>query len=98
MEVEYNFEWDFYKARSNQSKHGVSFQQATQVFKDPIALTLFDEEHGLDEERWTTLGQLPDGQYLLVIHTFEQQDNRIDIRMISARKATKNEIRQYEGE
>jgi uncharacterized DUF497 family protein len=98
MEVEYNFEWDFYKARSNQSKHSVSFQQATQVFKDLMALTLFDEEHSLDEERWTTLGQLPDGQYLLVIHTFEQQGDRIDIRMISARKATRNEICQYEGE
>ena len=63
-----------------------------------MALALFDEEHSLDEERWTTLGQLPDGQYLLVIHTFEQQDDRIDIRMISARKATRNEICQHEGE
>jgi uncharacterized protein len=96
--VEYNFEWDPSKARSNQSKHGVSFQQASQVFRDPMALTLFDEEHSLDEERWTTLGQLADGQYLLVIHTFEQQGDRADIRIISARKAIKNEIRQYEGE
>jgi uncharacterized protein len=96
--VEYNFEWDPSKARSNQSKHGVSFQQASQVFRDPMALTLFDEEHSLDEERWTTLGQLADGQYILVIHTFEQQGDRVDIRIISARKATKNEIRQYEGE
>jgi uncharacterized DUF497 family protein len=96
--VEYNFEWDPSKARSNQFKHGVSFQQASQVFRDPMALTLFDEEHSLDEERWTTLGQLADGQYILVIHTFEQQGDRVDIRIISARKATKNEIRQYEGE
>ncbi|MGA7932707.1 MAG: BrnT family toxin, partial [Kovacikia sp.] len=85
------------KARSNRSKHGVSFQQASQVFRDPMALTLFDEEHSLDEERWTTLGQLADGQYLLVIHTFEQQGDRADIRIISARKATKNEISQYKG-
>lgn len=98
VEVEYDFGWDVYKARSNRSKHGVSFQQASQIFKDPMALTLFDEEHSLDEERWTTLGQLPDGQYLLVIHTFKQQGDRIDIRIISARKATNNEIRQYEGE
>jgi uncharacterized DUF497 family protein len=96
--VKYNFEWDSSKARSNQSKHGVSFQQASQVFKDSMALTLFDEEHSLDEERWTTLGQLPNGQYLVVIHTFVQQGDRVDIRIISARKATKNEIRQYEGE
>ena len=63
-----------------------------------MALTLFDKEHSLDEERWTPLGQLADGQYPLVIHTFEQQGDRADIRIISARKATKNEIRQYEGE
>lgn len=96
--MEYNFQWDSNKARSNQSKHGVSFQQASQVFKDPMALTLFDEEHSLDEDRWATLGQLSEGQYLLVIHTFEQQGDRMDIRIISARKATKDEIRQYEGE
>lgn len=63
-----------------------------------MALTLFDEEHSLDEERWTTLGQLADGQYVLVIHTFEQQGDRVDIRIIPARKVTKNEIPQYEGE
>lgn len=63
-----------------------------------MALTLFDEEHSLDEERWATFGQIPDGQYLFVIHTFKQQGDRIDIRIISAQKATKNEIRQYEGE
>jgi uncharacterized DUF497 family protein len=96
--VKYNFEWDSSKAWSNQSKHGVSFQQASQVFKDSMALTVFDEEHSLDEERWTTLGQLLNGQYLVVIHTFVQQGDRVDIRIISARKATKNEIRQYEGE
>ncbi|NJL56955.1 BrnT family toxin [bacterium] len=86
------------KARSNQAKHGVRFQQACQVFQDPMALTLFDQEHSLDEDRWITLGQLPDGQYLLVVHTFKQQGDRVDIRIISARKATKNEIRQYEEE
>ena len=52
----YNFEWDNKKNKSNQKKHGVSFEQATTVFQDPRALTLFDDEHSITEERWVTLG------------------------------------------
>ena len=56
MFMRYNFEWDNNKNKSNQKKHGVSFEQATAVFQDPLALTLFDDEHSITEERWITLG------------------------------------------
>ncbi|MGB7415480.1 MAG: BrnT family toxin [Thermosynechococcaceae cyanobacterium] len=95
--MEYNFQWDPKKARSNVSKHGISFRLATQVFKDPRALTLFDEEHSLDEERWMTLGLVPSGQCLVIIHTFEEQGNEVDVRLISARKATRQEVQDYQG-
>jgi uncharacterized DUF497 family protein len=95
--MQYHFQWDPKKERVNRQKHGISFRLATQVFRDPMAMTLFDEEHSEDEERWITLGKPGNGPYLVVIHTFEQVDANITIiRMISARPATKPEIRQYE--
>jgi uncharacterized protein len=97
--VDYNFKWDPGKAVSNLSKHGISFRQATQVFKDPMAMSMFDEEHSFDEDRWITVGLTSSSQYLLVVHTFNQTDDRtIKIRIISARKAAKREIQRYEGE
>lgn len=61
-------------------------------------MTVFDEAHSLDEERWITLGQSASGQYIVVVHTFDQvEENRVEIRIISARKATRQEIQQYEG-
>ena len=67
------------------------------VFRDPLALTVFDEAHSEDEERWATLGQAENRQYLVVIHTFEQASpSEVRIRLISARAATKHEIDDYE--
>ena len=66
----YQFEWDAAKARRNQTKHGVSFKLAMSVLRDPLALTVYDEDHSDEEERWVTLGQAANGQYLIVIHTF----------------------------
>jgi len=61
--MQYNFEWDPVKARSNADKHGVTFEQATGVFKDPMALSKFDEDSSSsDEDRWITLGQV-NGQH-----------------------------------
>lgn len=95
--MQYNFQWDFNKERINQNKHGVTFREATQVFQDPMALTLFDQEHSIDEDRWITLGVTLSGQYLVVVHTFDENVNSdVSIRMISARKATRYEIQQYE--
>ena len=92
----YNFEWDFEKEKQNNRKHKVSFLRATTVFRDPNQITVFDEEHSNDEERWITLGIDGYGILLIVIHTFEQATHYVNIRLISARKATKTEIKQYE--
>lgn len=69
--MEVNFEWDPKKARLNRQKHRISFEQAATVFRDPRAVSLYDEGHGTPEDRWITLG-LSDGRGLLVVcHTFE---------------------------
>ena len=98
--MQYNFQWDRKKASSNRKKHGITFRQAAQVFNDPFMLTLYDDEHSDDENRWITLGQTQttSGFTLVVIHTYhEQNENAVNIRIISARPASKHEIRQYEG-
>ncbi len=96
--MEYDFEWDPGKARSNLAKHGLSFRQGAEVFKDPNMMTLFDAEHSQDEERWITLGVVGIGKYLLVVHTFTEIDaETAEIRIISVRPANRVEIQQYGG-
>lgn len=93
----YEFEWDPVKAESNLRKHGVDFERATQVFRDPLALTIPDEEHSDNEVRWITLGKDMLDRYLVVVHTFEQVSNELGrVRLISARRPTKSEIHTYE--
>jgi len=93
----YQFEWHLTKAAANLKKHGVSFEQATGVFKDPVALTIYDADNSDEEDRWVTLGQIQQQHYLVVVHTFrDSQADTVRIRMISARPATKHEIKQYE--
>lgn len=93
----YHFEWDPIKARGNLRKHGVAFERAATVFKDPKSLSQFDNEHSSHEDRWVTLGIDRNGVLLVVCHTYwdEARDESARIRIISARKATKNEIKQY---
>ena len=92
----YRFTWDDTKARSNASKHGVTFKQAMSVLRDPLALTIFDREHSDQEERWITLGRAANGQYVVVVHTFQHTGpNEVEIRIISARKADKDEVNDY---
>ena len=96
--VQYDFEWDPVKAQANLKKHRVSFEAAVTVFRDPRALTVFDEEHDEDEDRWVTLGIADDEGLLVVIHTFRETNRQqITVRMISARRATRKERRQYEA-
>lgn len=97
--MRYNFEWNPTKALSNVQKHGVTFELAAGVFKDPMALTVYDEDSSSNEEdRWITLGKANGQHYLVVVHTYhDQYDNEVTIRLISARPATKHEIQQYEG-
>jgi len=96
---EYHFEWDATKAISNQRKHGISFDLAATVFRDPLMISIPDEEYSETEERWITMGQAESSKLLLVIHTYlEISVNAANVRMISARPATKHEQRQYEAE
>ena len=93
----FDFDWDANKARANLRKHEVSFRLATSVFRDPLAVTIFDEEHSIDEERWVTLGRAQNGQVLVVIHTSEEVSaTELHIRIISARRAEPAEVRDYE--
>jgi uncharacterized protein len=95
-EFEYNFEWDVRKAGANVQKHGVSFESAAMVFKDPQALSLFDRKHSADEDRWITLGLDNRGQLLVVCHTWrETESGAARCRIISARKAGRKEAVQY---
>ena len=97
--MRYNFEWDPEKARQNFQKHKVAFEKAAEVFLDPLAVSIFDEDDSIDEDRWITMGKDKRGMILVVVHTFIVQDrDKRKIRMISARKATRNETKQYEGE
>ena len=94
--MQYNLEWDPDKARLNRGKHGVSFEQGATVFRDPRALSLYDEEHSVTEDRWITLGIAANGIVLAVHHTFMDIDpSSVKIRIFSCRKATKNEISKY---
>ena len=92
----YQFAWDAAKARSNQAKHGVTFKLAMSVLRDPLALTIIDTEHSEREERWITLGRAENGQYLVVVHTFQHIDPiNVTVRIISARKADRDEVNDY---
>ncbi len=93
----FDFDWDENKARANLAKHGVSFRLATSVFRDALALTIFDEDHSDDEDRWVTLGRAQNGQVLVVVHTSEESSSmEMHIRIISARRADPAEVRDYE--
>ena len=94
--MNYDFEWDAGKARSNRRKHGVSFEIAVTVFRDPRTVSLFDDSHSAEEDRWITMGISAGGGLLVVHHTFEELDgNTVRIRIFSSRKATKTETEQY---
>jgi hypothetical protein len=94
--LQYNVEWDPQKAKSNRVKHKVSFDLAATAFKDPRAISIYDESHSGDEERWITMGLSFTGVLLIVHHTFEQIDEEVvTIRIISSRKTTKKEQQQY---
>lgn len=95
--MKYIFEWDPAKDLSNRAKHSVGFRQATFVFRDHLAVSIYDEEHSFNEERWTTVGLTGGGNILVVSHTFRKTDEgQTTIRIFSARSATRRERRQYE--
>ena len=89
-----NFEWDTIKGESNVNKHGVSFEEASTVFGDPLSLTIDDPLHSTNEVRMVQIGMSHKNRLLVVIFT-ERENN---IRIISARNATKKERRYYESD
>lgn len=86
------FEWDDDKAKANRKKHGVSFEEASTIFGDPLARTIHDPLHSDEEDRFVTLGESERGRLLVVV--FTDRDDRI--RIISARVATRRERKDYE--
>ena len=87
------FEWDENKNRINQRKHKISFEEAKTVFYDDEALVIDDPEHSQEEERFIILGLSQKTNLLVVCHCYRESD--AVIRLISARKATKSETKQY---
>jgi uncharacterized DUF497 family protein len=88
-----NFEWDPNKARKNEIKHGVSFEEAKSVFDDEHARELIDEEHSEREERFTIIGMSIKYRVLFVCYC--ERNHEDTIRIISARKAEKIELDEY---
>ena len=86
------FQWNVDKALANLSKHGVSFEEATTVFADPLSLTISDPDYSDDQARFLDLGMSHRGQLLVVSYT-ERGDQ---IRIISARLASRVERKTYE--
>jgi uncharacterized DUF497 family protein len=96
-ERQFQFEWDEIKAAANVRKHSVSFELAATVFKDPQILTVADLEHSSDEERWFSIGWPTNGAMLSIAYVWLDSDpETVKIRLISARAATRREIRQYQ--
>ena len=94
--AEIRFAWDESKDRLNKRKHGVSFEEAKTIFYDESAIQFPDPDHSQDEDRFLMLGVSYRLRVLMVCHCFREHDSII--RIISARKATKKEIRRYEEE
>ncbi|MCL2627177.1 MAG: BrnT family toxin [Oscillospiraceae bacterium] len=90
------FSWDENKEISNEKKHGVSFTEASTVFKDLNALVKRDIDHSDNEDRFIIIGLSAQSNLLVVCHCYRESDTII--RIISARKATKNESADYRGE
>ena len=91
------FEWDESKNLANQKKHEISFEDAAEVFGDPLHVTIIDPGSG-HEERWKTYGIVDGFAVLMVTHTDRDDDGIEIIRIISARRATRHERQYYERE
>ncbi|ECY7903754.1 BrnT family toxin [Salmonella enterica subsp. enterica serovar Virchow] len=95
MDAETVFEWDEVKAASNYRKHGIRFEEAARVFDDPFHLSIQDRyENG--EYRWQSIGMVRDCMMVVVAHTTRFEDGTEIIRLISARRAERRELRRYE--
>ena len=89
------FSWDEKKNRANQKKHGISFEEAQTVFFDENAIEFYDPDHSESEDRFLMLGLSVRLRILVICHCYRKSES--EIRIISARKATKNEQKFYTG-
>jgi len=89
------FSWDPAKAKSNKQKHGISFEEAQTVFYDENARLIYDPDHSEKEDRFILFGMSAVLRLLIVCHSYREQESII--RIISVRKATKREQKQYTG-
>jgi uncharacterized protein len=87
------FEWDGKKAAENLRKHRVSFNEAASAFRDPLSATFDEPDHSEKEQRFLTIGYSSEGRLLVVAHAERGED----VRIISARCATKHERKKHEG-
>ena len=90
------FEWNEEKSISNLQKHGVSFEEAKEVFEDPFHISKLDHRFDYFEERWITLGSTSKDKILVVANMFFDDNGEEIIRIISARKANQKERKFYE--
>ena len=88
-----NFQWDEVKNQLNQQKHGISFEEAKSVFYDLNAIVFNDPDHSDNEDRFLIIGLTSHARVCIVSHCYRYNDSVI--RIISARKATKNEKKYY---
>lgn len=95
-DLEFQFEWDEAKAASNMRKHKVAFELACTIFKDPLILSVADVEHSETDERWFAVGMASNGSVLSMVYFWESTPAITKIRIISARRATSREKRQYQ--
>jgi len=91
--VELRFEWDEKTEEANRKKHGVSFEEARTAFYDERAIQFYDPDHSDEEDRFILLGLGLKSQILVVCHCFRESETLV--RIISARKADKDEEREY---
>ena len=90
------FDWDPIKAEENIENHKISFEEAKTVFKDPHNFFDYDDEHSYDEDRYNVIGFSSVARLLIVCHCYRTRDRVKIIRIISARKANKQERKWYE--
>lgn len=91
------FEWSQEKSISNLQKHGVSFEEAREVFDDPFHISKLDARFDYCEERWITLGATASEKILVVVNMFFDEHGEEIVRIISARRANKSEKEFYEN-
>lgn len=90
-----HFDWDKKKSDANLVKHGISFEEAATVFFDPFAKIASDPDHSVNDERFILIGTSQRRRLLFVVHAYHKLDEII--RIISARKATKREMKDFEN-